>query len=145
MLKKSAVALVVLWCLSAVVCLSQDVPTGRWWHLPRVVSRLGLEPQQVRQLDAAYHDSRLKLIDLKSALEKERFKLESLAESRAADAAALMAQYRRMEEARVALGTERFRFFVKIREIVGPERFRQLLELRRKRLKKRQAERRRIK
>ncbi len=138
MLRKIAVAVVVACCLSAVVCLSQDVPTGRWWHLPRVVSRLGLSPEQVRQLDAAYQDSRFKLIELKSALEKERFKLESLAESRTADAAALMAQYQRMEKARVALGTERFRFFVKIREIVGTGRFRQLLELRRKRLKKRQ-------
>ena len=136
MLKKIAVAAVALVFLWPPAGMCQGVPAGRWWHMPRVVNRLGLSRQQVRQLDAAYHDSRLKLIDLKSALERERLELESLAENSSADAAALMAQYRRVEAARVALGTERFRFLVKIREIVGPERFRQLLELRKKRLQK---------
>ncbi len=138
MLRKMVVVVVAamfLWS-PAGLC-QQDAPAGRWWHTPRVVKRLGLSPEQVRQLDAAYHDSRLKLIDLKSALERERFELESLVESSSAGEAELMAQYRRMEAARVALGTERFRFFARIRKIVGPELFRQLLELRRERLKKR--------
>ncbi len=68
------------------------------------------------------------MIELKSALEKERFAPESTAESQTADETTLLDQYRRMEKARVALGTGRFRFFVKIRRIVGSRRFRQLLE-----------------
>ena len=67
------------------------------------------------------------LINLKSDVEIEQFELETLIEEKTLNEDAALEQYKRLEKARVKLGTERFRFFVEIRKIIGYERFHELL------------------
>ena len=113
--------------LAPIMAFGQDVPSGKWWHMPRVVKNLNLSESQITQLDEAFYTSRLNLIRLKSDLEREQFKLETQLENKTLDESAAQEQYRKLEQARVKLGVERFRFLLKIREIIGVERFQKLM------------------
>ena len=79
------------------------------------------------------------MIEIKSRVEAEQFKLQTVLEKEDLDDAAINAQYNRLEEARALLSKERFGFFVEARKIIGPQRFHQLMEI----YKERRANRRR--
>jgi Spy/CpxP family protein refolding chaperone len=117
----------------------QNMPSGKWWHIPRVVKRLNLSQAQIEQLDQAFRKSRLNLIQLKSDVEREQFELEILIENRTLDEGAALEQYKKLEQARVKLGVERFRFFLKIRKIVGYERFQELMAFKKMRQQRQSA------
>lgn len=117
----------MLFILPTTVVLGQEMPSGKWWHIPRVVKRLNLSDAEIEQLDEAFRKSRLNLITLKSDLEKEQFELQNLFDKKTLNEDAAMEQYENLEKARVKLGTERFRFFIKIRKIIGYERFQELM------------------
>jgi Spy/CpxP family protein refolding chaperone len=117
----------IAFILAPTLASGQNMPSGKWWHLPRVVKRLNLSEAQIKQLDQAFRKSRLNLIQLKSDVEREQFELETLVENRALDEDAALGQYKKLEQARVKLGVERFQFFLKIRTIVGYEGFQELM------------------
>lgn len=125
--------------LAPIMAFGQDMPSGKWWHMPRVVERLNLAEAQITQLDKAFYKSRLNLIRLKSDLEREQFELETRLENKTLDENAALEQYKRLEQARVKLGVERFRFLLKIREIVGFERFRELMTFKKMRQQRQRA------
>jgi Spy/CpxP family protein refolding chaperone len=108
---------------------AQDVPPGRWWHSAQVVQQLQLTDGEVRQLEQAFEASRIQMIQLKSQVESEQFKLKTMMEKGNADDAAVKAQHHSLEAARSALADERFAFFVKTRDIIGNERFQKLLNM----------------
>jgi len=102
---------------------------GRWWDTPEVAEALKLNEGEISQLNQAYDDYSLRMIEIKSRVEAERFKLQTLLEKENLDEAAMNAQYNRLEEARALLSKERFGFFVEARKIIGPQRFHQLMEI----------------
>jgi Spy/CpxP family protein refolding chaperone len=122
--------------LAPIMAFGQQAPSGKWWHVPLVVKRLNLAESQITQLDEAFYKSRLNLIRLKSDLEREQFKLETQIENKTLDENAALEQYHRLENARVKLGAERFRFLLKIREIVGFDRFQKLMAFKKMREQK---------
>lgn len=117
--------------LAPIMAFGQDVPSGKWWHMPRVVKNLNLAESQIKQLDEAFYTSRLNLIRLKSDLEREQFELETLIENKSLNENAALEQYKKLEQARVKLGIERFRFVLSIRKIVGYQRFQELMAFKR--------------
>jgi Spy/CpxP family protein refolding chaperone len=129
--------LMMLFILPPSLALSQDMPHGKWWHIPRVVKELNLTDAEIEQLDEAFYKSRLNLIQLKSNVEREQFELENLIDKKTLNEDASLEQYKKVEKARFKLGNERFRFFVNIRKIVGYERFRELMALKKLRQQKR--------
>jgi Spy/CpxP family protein refolding chaperone len=106
---------------------AQDLPGGKWWRTPRAIKSLNLSEGEIKRLDEAYRDSRRKMIPLKGRVEAEQFELETLMEVDPVDEKALMAQYQKLETARVNLGMERFAFLVQVRKIVGRHRFEELV------------------
>ena len=114
-------------------------PGARWWDTPEVVEALKLSDAEIQRLDQGYEASSLRMIELKSHVEAERFKLESALEQETFDEAAVEAQYNRLEAARSALGKERFAFLVKVREIIGPRRFHELMQIYQERRMKRKS------
>jgi len=114
------------WLITPAISMGQKTPAGKWWRMPRVAEQLNLSDQEKQELDERYVDNRRKLIDLKSAVEKERFELENLMELETLDEAAVMNQYDRLEKARAKIAAERFRFLLEVRKVVGHERFQQL-------------------
>ncbi|NIQ37876.1 MAG: periplasmic heavy metal sensor [Proteobacteria bacterium] len=124
--RKLQIGLLLIWVALPVNSLAQDVPSGKWWRLPRVAERLSLTDDEKGQLESLFVDNRRKLIDLKAGLERERFELENLLEGEELDEAAIMEQFKRFEGAQTKLAREHFRFLLEVRKIVGFERFQHL-------------------
>jgi len=106
--------------------IALGVPLGKWWHNPQVSKQINLNKDEIRRLDESFIDSRRKLIDLKSKLERQRFELENLLERETLNEAAAMEQFKRVESARNCLATERFSFLIQVRKILGFERYQNL-------------------
>ena len=130
-LRTLILVLMVLWPAASV--LGQNLSFGKWWHTPRVVDRLGLTESEITGLDEAFHQTRLNLIELRAQVQREQVELSYLVEKKALDEPAILQQYQRLEQSRVKLGTERFRFLLTIRKTLGAERFEDLMRLKKMR------------
>lgn len=103
----------------------------RWWQNDEIIARLNLDPEEIKELDDAYIESRRRMLAAKGQVEAERFKLEALLSRPDIDAAAIREQNRKMESARSELAAERFDFLLKSREVLGHERFQRLTDIQR--------------
>ena len=121
--------LLAVWVFVPLISMAQEIPSGKWWRMPRLSEGLDLSNPEKQALDDLFVDSRRKLIDLKSVVEKERFELETLLEKETLDEAAAMEQLKRLEKARSDLAGERFRFLLQVRKTLGFERYQQLKSL----------------
>ena len=119
----------LMLCSHPPAAFGQDVPAGKWWHNSQLTQRLKLTDREVRQLDRMYVETRRKLIQIKGAIESERFELDNLLESQSMDEPQVKAQFERLERERTRLADARFRFLLEVRKIMGPERFQQLKHL----------------
>jgi Spy/CpxP family protein refolding chaperone len=115
--------------------LSQELPSGKWWHSPAISAKLKLSPDEIRRLDDLYAGSRRHLIDLKRSVEKERFELDQQLGGRKMNRSALKKQHQKLEKARTDLSSEYLRFMVETRNIIGYDRFQQLKQIYRGRAK----------
>ena len=120
----------ILIVLMGATAMAESGPQGRWWQTPRIVKELNLTPNEVRQLETAWEHSRAKMIKLKSQVESEQFKLETLLEKRKLDEKAVREQNRKLEAARSRLAEERTAFVVEVRKIIGRDRFQRLADMR---------------
>lgn len=130
----SALTIVTILVLGAMAAHATEGHRGLWWRSPETASRLQLTDSEIEQLESAFESYRLKMIELKSQVESEQFKLQTLLERPQLDEAAAWAQHEDLEKARTVLANERFAFFVQVRKIIGHERFKALMELRAARL-----------
>ncbi|HVN72703.1 MAG TPA: periplasmic heavy metal sensor [Desulfomonilia bacterium] len=99
---------------------------GRWWQSQKLAQELNLTDQEKQSLDALFTSNRDKLIDLKSALMKDRFKLDDLLRKDPVDEASVLAQNRIIEEDRLKVSDERIKFMLGMRKILGPDRYSKL-------------------
>jgi Spy/CpxP family protein refolding chaperone len=97
--------------------------SGRWWAMPRVVQRLGLTADQQKRMDEVFQQSRLKLIDLTAALDKEEAILEPLVEADQPDAPKIRTQIDRIAQARAELEKANANMLLGIRLILTPEQW----------------------
>jgi Spy/CpxP family protein refolding chaperone len=111
--------------LSAVLALAQDAqpgpgqpPPGRgperrmmrmgpppfdWWRNSDVAQKLNLSDQQKQQLEQAFAQSRLQLVDLKGSVEKEEIKLKNLMDADTLQEPQVLAQFDALLAARARL------------------------------------------
>lgn len=108
---------------------AQSEPSGKWWYDPGIKAELELTDKEVQRLDHLFQDSRRRLIDLKSKVEKAQFEYQSLMEADPLDEKAVNRQFAELEEARSQLAAERSRFLVKVRKILGHNRFQRLKQI----------------
>ena len=111
--------LLLILLISPTIAVSKDMPLGKWWHNPRVSYQLNLSEKEKGKPDEIFVESRRKLIDLKSSVEREQFEIENLLESEVLDEAAVMEQFKRLEKARGNLSTDRFDFILEVRKTIG--------------------------
>ena len=119
--------------IPAVTAFSQNMPAGKWWNNPQASKKLNLTDDDQKKLNDQYIESRRQLIDLKSAVEKERFELENLLEKREINETEIMNQFRKLEDTRTGLAAERLRFIIQARKILGYDRFQTLKMLHKQR------------
>lgn len=88
------------------------LPSGVWWERPGLIRELGLSSEQRSQMNDAWQQARLHLIDLNAALQKEQAILEPMLADDQADTAKINGQVDRIAAARANvdkanIGTQR--------------------------------------
>jgi Spy/CpxP family protein refolding chaperone len=120
----------ILLLLLVTSAYAEQGPQGRWWRTPRIAQELNLTPGEIQRLEKTWEESRAKMIKLKSEVESEQFRLQTLLEKRNLDEKAVRDQNRKLEAARSRLADERTAFVVEVRKIIGLARFQQLIDMR---------------
>lgn len=131
-------------CRKGSVCVKEnlDIPDGKWWKKPQIADQLALTQVEKEKLETLYMQHRYRIIDLYGQIEKNRLGVEQLLESETFDAAVCMQRFQKLQRAKTDFATEKFNFFVQVRELLGFERVQQLKQKRRQNHKKRKQERR---
>ena len=119
----------IVWVFVPMDSLGARMPLGKWWHTPRVAEQLNLNGREKEQLDELFIQTRRKMIDLRSAVARERLELSILMDKETMDEDAVKGQFKKLGQARASLATERFYFILAVRKILGAARFQSLKTL----------------
>lgn len=98
----------------------------KWWQSPELSKDLRLTTGEKQSLDDLFVKNRNTLIDLKSSLMKDRFKLHDMIEKDTVNETSVLAQNKVIEEDRLKLSNERIKYMLGMRKILGPDRFHRL-------------------
>lgn len=123
-------ALTLTVLLVATATHANDSTRGRWWLAPQIAEQIQLTDTEIQKLDDAYNAAHIRMIELRSDLRVEQFKLRTLMEQTDFDEAAVMEQRSKEKEAHARLADERFAFLLEVRKIIGHDRFGKLMEIR---------------
>lgn len=104
-----------------------------FWRNSDVVKQLGLTDQQVKQIEQNFTENRLKLIDLRSALEKEQLKLDTLMNADQLNEQQISSQLDAVIAARGRLEKANAMMGVQMRKSLTPEQWSKLRQLRKER------------
>jgi Spy/CpxP family protein refolding chaperone len=117
---------IILFALTSDALGLDGAPRGKWWRDSSISKKLNLTEKESQKIDTLFVESMRSMIDLKSAVEKERFELRNLLENKTGNDAEVKEQFKNLEKARSAIAIERLQFLISIREILGIKRFREL-------------------
>lgn len=90
------------------------------------MERLGLTADQQKRIDAQFQQSRLKLIDLSAAVEKEEVTLEPLLEVDQPDEKTVLAQIDRIAQARAELEKANAAMLLGFRRVLSADQWKRL-------------------
>lgn len=102
---------------------------GKWWKNSAVVRDLGLSDAQIKEIEQTFLNHRLKLIDLRAALEREEAQLQPLVEAYKPDEAKVSARLDGVLAARNKLERENTMMMLDIRRVLTLEQWKKLQEL----------------
>lgn len=100
-----------------------DITPGRWWQEPGLAAELKLTEKEKLALDDLFNKDRNRLIDLRGYMEKERIRLDDILSKEKLDESAARDQFKRMENIRYKISSERFSYILGVRKILGADRF----------------------
>jgi Spy/CpxP family protein refolding chaperone len=98
----------------------------RWWENQEMVQRLGLTTDQQKKMEDIFQQSRLRLIDLNAALQKEEAIMEPLMAADQPDETKLLAQIDKVAQARAELEKANGRMLVGMRRVLTPDQWKKL-------------------
>ena len=99
---------------------------GKWWKNSELVKKLGLTDSQVQQIEKAFQDHRMQLIDLRATLEKQELTMQPLVDAERPDEAKVTAQIDKVAQARADLEKSNARMLLAIRRILTVDQWKQL-------------------
>jgi Spy/CpxP family protein refolding chaperone len=100
--------------------------SGKWWTNPLVIRRIGLTDDQQKRVEQVYQQSRLRLIDLRAALEKEEAQLDPLLAAEHPQEGPVLAQIDRVAAARAELEKATARMLFGFRLVLTAEQWQEL-------------------
>ncbi|MFB3920201.1 MAG: Spy/CpxP family protein refolding chaperone [Terriglobia bacterium] len=103
---------------------------GTWWRNSDVVSKLQLSDDQVKKIEAAYYNHRLKLVDLRADLEKQELQLSPLLDADQPDEAKVAAQIDQVTMARGRLEKEHAMMMLGMRRVLTVDQWKKLQAMR---------------
>src|SRR5210317_1604334 len=98
--KKAWFVLVMLAVLMPSTLLAQEMMHGKWWNNSAVADEIELTDTETERLEAKYTESRRKMIDLKSEVERERLELDIILDKKEANKDQITERYNNLEKAR---------------------------------------------
>jgi Spy/CpxP family protein refolding chaperone len=102
---------------------------GRWWKNSDIVRELQISDAQISQIEQAFLDHRLKLIDLKAEVERQETRLQPLIEADQVDEAKVSAQIDQLLAARAKLEKANVMMMLSIRKVLTVEQWKKLQEV----------------
>jgi Spy/CpxP family protein refolding chaperone len=112
---------------------AQQLPPGKWWHRPEVISRLGLTPAQRERLDDVLRRSAPELVELRDEMERNASALREQLDRPDLDREAVRKAAEEVSSARARLFERELMMLVDMRRELRDEqwnRFRALIESR---------------
>ena len=103
---------------------------GAWWKDSKIVSQLGLNDSQVKQLEATFYQHKLTLIDVTADLEKKDLKLQQLLDADTLDESTVNAALDQVLAARGKLEREFTTLTLNFRKILSVDQWKQLKQIR---------------
>jgi Spy/CpxP family protein refolding chaperone len=97
-----------------------------WWENPFIARRIGLTAAQRRQLGKISFQSRLRMIDLRAALEKERLLLQPMLQSQHPNQSQVLTQIDKIGQARTAVLRAKTGTMLAVRNVLTPEQWQKL-------------------
>src|SRR5579862_4683869 len=99
---------------------------GRWWDNPNVAQQVGITDDQKKKMDDIFQQHKLKLIDLKAAVEKQEAIMEPLIQADQPDEAKILSQIDAIAQARAELEKANARMLFGIRTVLTPDQWKKL-------------------
>jgi periplasmic protein CpxP/Spy len=99
---------------------------GRWWDNPRIADRIGLTDDQKKKMDDIFLQSRLQLIDLNAAVEKQEAIMQPLIGADQPDEGKILSQIDAIAQARAELEKARARMLFGIRKVLTPDQWKKV-------------------
>jgi len=98
-------------------------PPGAWWDNPEMARKIGITSDQKKKMDDAFYQSRLRLIDLRAALEKDQLTLDNLMQGPQLDDSKILPAVDKAAQDRSELEKADARLLLNIRHILTPEQW----------------------
>ena len=98
----------------------------KWWKDSETVKQLQLSDGQAQQIEQAFTDSKMRLIDMVAALQKEELKLETLINAEQPNENAVSNQVDQVVQVRGKLEKEHAMMMLNIRRLLTPEQWKKL-------------------
>jgi Spy/CpxP family protein refolding chaperone len=107
----------------------QQRELGRWWKNSDIVRELQISEAQIGQIEQAFLDHRLKLIDLRAEVERQETRLQPLIEADQVDEAKVSAQVDQVLRAKMNLEKANVMMMLSIRKVLTVEQWKKLQEI----------------
>lgn len=133
MMRKIGLFVAALLVASMTAAEGQQLPPGKWWHRPEVVTRLALTPDQRDRLDEVLRRSAPELVELRDEMEKNATALREQLDRPKLDREAVRKAAEEVSSARARLFERELMMLVDMRRELRDEqwnRFRALIESR---------------
>jgi len=101
-------------------------PPGIWWHNPDLIQKLTLTPDQQKKMDDILQQSKLQLIDLRAAVEKQEVLMEPMLAANPPDTNKILAQIDHTAQARAELEKANAKMLLGIRNVLTPDQWTKL-------------------
>ncbi|HEY6414121.1 MAG TPA: Spy/CpxP family protein refolding chaperone [Edaphobacter sp.] len=101
-------------------------PSGIWWKNPDIIQKLTITPDQQKRMDDIFQQSRIQLIDLKAAVEKQEVLLEPMLAANPPDTSKVLAQIDKAAQARAELEKANAKMLLGIRTVLTPDQWTKL-------------------
>ena len=110
-------AILIALLLTATAAFAQ-LPPGKWWRRPELITSLGLSDEQQSRLDAIFRSSANDLIDARAAVEKESIALRGELDQPQLNRTAIQHAATRLSEARGRLFSRELSMLIDMRGVL---------------------------
>lgn len=105
---------------------SRRMGMGRWWKNPLVAQKIGLNEQQIQQLEKIHQDGQLKMIDLRANLQKQRVLLRPMLQDFHPNETQVLAQLDKVSQARAEVAKARIETMLASRNVLTQDQWNKL-------------------